>query len=186
MNPASLATSSFLKHWDLYYMSEFIWTQIQINSILDIDDIQGDPKQTDTFEMAATLLWVYSGKKIKLNPSMGQRQYLKSCFRIRIFWKLRPVGELNLLGAKRSILWFLRLFSDMYIIKASYRTQFSKYHNSKTWFQILSLSHWRIQFDFLPELTHKSVVDISKNPVCFGSIVLIKLKLHVQTWFRQR
>ena len=26
-------------------------------------NIQGDPKQTDTFEMATTLLWVYSGKK---------------------------------------------------------------------------------------------------------------------------
>ena len=30
-------------------------------------------------------------QKIKLNPSMGQKQYLKSCFRIRIFWKLCPV-----------------------------------------------------------------------------------------------
>ena len=50
-----------------------------------IIDIQGDPKQTDTFEMATILLWVNPGKKIKLNPSMGQRQYLKSCFRIRIF-----------------------------------------------------------------------------------------------------
>ena len=112
-------------------------------------------------------------KKIKLNPSMGQRQYLKSCFRIRIFWKLRPVGELNLLGAKRSILWFLRLFSnfffwlfsDMYV----YKTQFSKYLNSKTWFQILSLPHWRIQFDFLPKFTHKCVVVISKIQVCFGT-----------------
>ena len=28
-----------------------------------IIDIQGDPKQTDTFEMATTLLWVDSGKK---------------------------------------------------------------------------------------------------------------------------
>ena len=34
---------------------------------------------------------VQLGQKIKLNPSMGQKQYLKSCFRIRIFWKLCPV-----------------------------------------------------------------------------------------------
>ena len=47
--------------------------------------IQGDPKQTVIFEINATLIWVNLGKKIKLNTSMGQRQYLKSCFRIRIF-----------------------------------------------------------------------------------------------------
>ena len=130
---------------------------------IPIQILQGDPKQTDIFEMAAILLWVNLCKK-----SNWILQYLKSRFRIKKCWKLRPVGDLKLLGENWSILWFLRLFSDMYIIKASYRTQFSKYHNSKTWFQILSLSHWRIQFDFLPELTHKSVVDISKNPVCFG------------------
>ena len=50
-----------------------------------------------------------------------------------------------------------------------YRMQFSKYSNSKAWFQILSLSHWSIQFDFLPKLTHKSVALISKITVCFGS-----------------
>ena len=32
--------------------------------------------------------------KIKLNPSMGLRQYLKSCFRIKIFWKLCHVWVL--------------------------------------------------------------------------------------------
>ena len=47
--------------------------------------IQGDPKQTDIFEMATIHLWVNSGKKIKLIPLMEQIQYLKSCFRIRIF-----------------------------------------------------------------------------------------------------
>ena len=48
--------------------------------------IQGDPKQTVIFEMNTTLLWVNLGQtKIKLNTSMEQRQYLKSCSRIRIF-----------------------------------------------------------------------------------------------------
>ena len=46
---------------------------------------------------------------------------------------------------------------------------FSKYPNSKAWFQILFLSHWSIQFDLLPKLTHKSVVFWSKITVCFGS-----------------
>ena len=46
---------------------------------------------------------------------------------------------------------------------------FSKYPNSKAWFQILFWSHWSIQFDLLPKLTHKSVVFFSKITVCFGS-----------------
>ena len=81
----------FNSHWkSTYYLYE------QGTSI--IWNIQGDPKQTDTFEKATTLLWVNWGKKIKLNPSMGQRQYLKSSFRIRIFWKMHLVGDLTFLG----------------------------------------------------------------------------------------
>ena len=33
-------------------------------TITIISQVQGDPKQTDTFEMATTLLWVDSGKKL--------------------------------------------------------------------------------------------------------------------------
>ena len=34
-----------------------------VKNIKDKNEIQGDPKQTDIFEMATTLLWVNSGKK---------------------------------------------------------------------------------------------------------------------------
>ena len=61
-----------------------------------------------------------------------------------------------------------------------YRMQFSKYSNSKAWFQILSLSHWSIQFDFLPKFTHKSVALISKITVCFGSPSIWLLKKFCQ------
>ena len=31
--------------------------------MINVNNIQGDPKQTDIFEIATTLLWVNSGKK---------------------------------------------------------------------------------------------------------------------------
>ena len=47
--------------------------------------------------------------------------------------------------------------------------QFSAFPYSKTWFQILSLPYWRIQFDILHKLTHRNIAAISKISVCYGS-----------------
>ena len=52
---------------------------------------------------------VQLGQKIKLNPSMGQKQYLKSCFRIRIFWKLCPVGGSDYQNLVKNWRMFLNL-----------------------------------------------------------------------------
>ena len=51
-----------------------------------------------------------------MNPSMGQYEQLKSCFRIMIFWKLCPVGGSDLLlefDYSNRCVSFLRPNSDM-------------------------------------------------------------------------
>ena len=53
--------------------------------------VQGDPKQTNIFEMDAILLWQPN------EPNLCKKGNLKSCNRIWKCRKLRPVGYLKLL-----------------------------------------------------------------------------------------
>ena len=63
-------------------------------SKIELHMLQGVPKRTWIFEITTTHLWVNIDQKSNWFLRWGKdNMYLKSCFRIRIFWKLCPGRE---------------------------------------------------------------------------------------------